>query len=192
MASRAQAYASHIDSLNIADCVRYQGQHFDFDHSAVRFHGGAEYVDLSIQTYTSSPGTGSQTLNRNRDATYSGFGPRIGVDALYGFDNGLSVYAKSAVGMYAGASRYHSKRIDANSVVSGRSVSVMMIVPELEAKLGGIYTYNLTQGNLSLDAGWMWINYFQSIASSAGGIVHSDDFGFQGPFLGLKWAGNIA
>jgi len=66
-------------------------------------------------------------------------------------------------------------------------------VPELEAKLGLNYGYALAQGQLSVDAGWIWVNYFNPmvIASRyAFDGVEQSNFGVQGPFFGLKWMGN--
>ena len=57
------------------------------------------------------------------------------------------------------------------------------------------------QGDLVLDVGWMWVNYFnaQQFGANVGlvgtganrGIVSSSDFGEQGLNFGLKWIGSI-
>ena len=169
------------------------GQHVDFSQtSSVRFHGGVQYVNIDEKSNYSSPGTGIQVRSTNRHSTYSGFGPRIGADMTYGFDNGLSAYANGALGMLAGTSRYNNLTLNAIGAVTGRSLASMIIVPEIEVKLGGMYTHAMPQGDLSLNAGWMWINYFQVTTPIISGDVHSENFGFQGPFVGLKWVGNIA
>ena len=69
----------------------------------------------------------------------------------------------------------------------------MIVVPELEAKAGATYTYSMASyGDISLDGGWMWINYFEPMTYGDDGEAHSANFGLQGPYLGLKWVGNLA
>lgn len=116
----------------------------------------------------------------------------MGADMTFGLDHGLSAYANGALGMLAGTSRYNNSTLNAIGAVSGRSLASMIIEPEVEVKLGGMYTYEMSQGDLSLDAGWTWINYFQVMTPVISGVVHSESYGFQSPFVGLKWVGNIA
>ena len=174
------------------------GQHVDFgDNKSVRFHGGGEYARLSNDVATSSvltvkrPGVvASKVANATTyKPTYNGFGPRLGADMAYGFGNGLSVYANGATAMLAGTSSFTTSYTDTLGDFETVKHSRTTIVPEIDAKLGATYTYAMAQGDLTLDAGWMWVNYFN---------VHENndslrsDFGLQGPFIGLKWLGNVA
>ena len=69
----------------------------------------------------------------------------------------------------------------------------MIVVPELEAKLGINYTYAIAQGDLTFDFAWLWINYFNVTQTDTYGYTPTNsDFGLQGPIFGLKWLGNIA
>ena len=171
------------------------GQHVDYGKSlAIRYHGGVEYVrlifDRTISTAPNIPGAGNQSTYRSYG--YNGFGPRAGLDASYDFKYGLSAYVKGATGLYAGTSRYVLRPTNLRLVQTTRAGSSMVVVPELEAKLGGTYTYSHAYGDLSIDAGWLWISYFNSIMDADDDRVHVANFGFQGPYLGLKWMGDLA
>ena len=58
----------------------------------------------------------------------------------------------------------------------------------------------MAQGDLTLDVGWMWVNYWNVVQSApkVAGTFHSGnntqegDFGVQGLFFGLTWLGNVA
>ena len=173
------------------------GQHVDFgDNKAIRFHGGAEYARLANQVSRSGEATlagtlasGTYTNAMTYNPTYNGFGPRLGADMAYGFGNGLGIYANGATAMLAGTSAFTSTHTDSLGNTNSNSQSRTTIVPEIDAKLGATYTYAMAQGDLTLDAGWMWVNYFNVHENNDS--VRSD-FGLQGPFIGLKWLGNVA
>ena len=52
------------------------------------------------------------------------------------------------------------------------------------------YKHNIGVGDLTLDAGWMWINYFNTANSLGSGLL-DNDFGLQGLYFGLKWLSNL-
>ena len=188
------------------------GQHVDFgDRKKIRFHGGVQYarvnltgdVDmpnnplLTVPGVTPEAGTGEAfaPTDLEQDITYNGFGPRAGMDMAYHWGNGFAMYANSAMALLIGTSKF-------NNSVTGQSPDFLVFngngsttkfVPELEAKLGATYTYAMAQGDLSLDVGWMWNNYFSVLDTGTGaGTTKSSDFAVQGPFIGLKWLGNVA
>ena len=168
------------------------GQHVDYSQTtSVRYHAGFEYVRIDFQriaiSYPPAPFIGQST----REISYNGFGPRVGVDASHNFGNGLSAYVKSGVGLYAGSSKFNYN-FNGEGFSGGRAGSSMIVVPELEAKAGATYTYPTAHGDISLDAGWLWINYFNPMTYGDNGEAHSVDFGLQGPYVGLKWVGNLA
>jgi len=180
------------------------GQHVDFGESkSIRFHGGFQYARLVGNTSSSAPAvpvTGRQVttadIQGTFNPTYNGFGPRLGADMAYDWGNGLGIYANGAAAVLAGSSKYNNNMITTTTLATttmNTSGSSTMIVPELEAKLGGTYTYAMAQGDLTLDAGWMWVNYFNATQSDSYGLTPAQgDFGLQGPFVGLKWLGNVA
>ena len=183
------------------DAVNFEfGQHVDFgDNKAIRFHGGAQYARLA-NSVTKSAGrlltaTSPEAVSTSYDnyttynPTYNGFGPRLGMDMSYDWGNGLGIYANGATAILAGTRSFSSTYSDSLHNSVGSSSSQTVVVPAVDAKLGATYTYAMAQGDLTLDAGWMWVNYF-NVHQNADG--DNNDFGLQGPFIGLKWLGNVA
>lgn len=181
------------------DDVNFEfGQHVDFgDNKAIRFHGGAQYVRLvddisasytSAVTYAGVASTFNQSTDFDR--TYNGFGPRVGADMSYDWGNGLGMYANAATGLLAGTRSYNNTYQDSlgNNIYS--RLSRTAVVPTMDAKLGITYTYAMAQGDLTLDAGWMWVNYFNAHNNPVNGTT--SDFSLQGVNFGLKWMGNVA
>jgi hypothetical protein len=173
----------------------------------IRFHGGVEWARVETNlnasgTVTSvggvavaaAPGSVSSNLK------FDGFGPRIGADYAYNWGNGLAMYANGASSLLVGSQKFNDSvtsttLFGAATPTFTRSGSATYIVPELEAKLGLTYTYAMAQGDLSLDVGWMWVNYFNALhdATAAGlGDTRTTNFAVQGPYIGLKWIGNVA
>ena len=173
------------------------GQHVDFgENKSIRFHGGGQYVRLTNNTYTRVDGNDGQndyfsTVATN--PTYNGFGPRVGADMAYDWGNGLGFYANSAVAVLAGTSKSTTSITNENYRAGNETFSTTnsstVVVPEMDTKLGATYTYAMAQGDLTLDGGWMFVNYFNA-HSNLPSDTH--DFSLQGPFAGLKWVGNIA
>jgi len=182
------------------------GQHVDFGESkSIRFHGGLEFARLATNNTlamsgnvsTAAAGTPSFSNKVSSNPTYNGFGPRLGADMAYDWGNGLAIYANGAAALLAGTSKYSTSY---TNVLLTRSVtassSATLVVPELEGKLGAAYSYATAQGDLTFDAGWMWINYFNAVRGSEGRLIGANsaagDFGLQGVYFGMKWLGNVA
>ena len=111
--------------------------------------------------------------------------------------NGFAFYGKAAATVLAGTTKYD---VANGSLLSARSRT--QIVPELEGKLGAKYTYAMSSGDLTLDVGYMWVDYINArsalvVNGSAGAVTttsltNRDDFGLNGVYAGLKWVGNVA
>ena len=178
------------------------GQHSHFgEWKNIRFHGGVQYARVQADANLAVAGV---TVDKTPVADlvgglgltskYNGFGPRIGADYLYNWGNGFAMYANGASALLVGTQSFNTSAgiIDPElgAFVDLRNGSATAVVPELEAKLGVKYTYAMAQGDLSLDGGWMWVNYFNAV--NAGPLTAQSNFAVQGPFLGLKWVGNVA
>ncbi len=184
------------------------GQHVDFgEKKDIRFHGGVQYARIAntatlsgtlVGSITSILGNAAGTYEATfqRKPTYNGFGPRVGADMGYAWGNGLSVYANGAMALLAGSSKVSHSYTDNQGNNLTQSASKSAIAPELEAKLGLAYDYAVAQGDLTLDVGWMWVNYW-NVTQSVAGVgpiagAQEGDFGVQGLYFGLKWLGNVA
>lgn len=184
------------------------GQHVDFgEKKDIRFHGGVQYARIANTTTLSATLTGAITsvagnaagtysVSYQRKPTYNGFGPRVGADMGYAWGNGLGVYANGAMALLAGSSKVAISATDNQGNSLTQSASKSTIAPELEAKLGLSYDYAVAQGDLTLDLGWMWVNYWNVTQSVAGigplSVAQEGGFGVQGLYFGLKWLGNVA
>ncbi len=186
------------------------GQHAHFgEFKNIRFHGGVQYAYIKNKlsaTFTNVNLTAVTTASVSNDLSFSGFGPRIGADYWYNWGNGFAMYAKGATTLLVGSQKftdtYSAAQLPFTVGTASTTGSTTAIVPQLEGKLGATYTYAMAQGDLSLDLGWMWVNYFNAlsesgtfpniIVGSSVGVTTQSNFAVQGPFVGLKWVGNIA
>lgn len=154
------------------DAVNFEfGQHVDFsEFDSMRLHAGVQYARVKHNIALGGPGTNTAgvVVNPayyvNGHSTFNGFGPRVGADLNYAFGNGFAIYGNGAAAILVGNSGHREYIIRQTADGTRNDVyffgSRRTMVPELEAKLGAKYTYCMAQGDLSLDVGWMWANYF--------------------------------
>ena len=181
---------SQWDAVNLE-----YGWRFHFKNAYdLRLHGGGQYARItnfsSFYGLTNNGVVGFRTFNFN--TSYNGFGPRVGAYMVYHFANGVGVYAKGAAAVLAGSNKYDANLNNyANGNYATKNTNVMTVVPEIDGKLGVEYSYLLNRGVLVIDAGWLWVNYFDALTSPSIQPLQGN-FGVQGVYFGLKWNGTIA
>ncbi len=191
-------FRPHWDAVNLEF-----GQHVDFSQTTkIRFHAGAQYARIKTEGRVGFISNNGQNVlvtdSWAQSSSFNGFGPRVGSDLSYEVGNGFAFYGKAAATLLAGSTKYNSYNLAFNH---GRSNT--QIVPELEGKLGAKYTYAMSSGDLTLDVGYMWVDYINARSAvvsivDINGVVtgntltNRDDFGLNGVYAGLKWVGNVA
>ena len=169
------------------------------DQKNVRLHAGVQYARLSVgETEINSASTANGIdlltpyVTLEGTPTYNGFGMRMGVDFKQYWDNGLCIYANAAGAILAGAAKYNKiARYDGYaSPATITNADSTLVVPEIDTKLGLTYTHAVKKGKISIDAGWMFFDYFNVLNQedlSNISAVQTTNFGSQGPYLGIKW-----
>ncbi len=165
------------------------GQVVDFGMDrSMRFHGGFQFAHIK-PTITAA----SSRVAYELGSQYNGFGPRTGLDMHYELGSGLGVYAKAGTALLVGSSQFDLEVSRVTNLPRGGSKTA--IVPEIEAKLGAHYVYTMARGNLTLDAGYMWFNYFNAFSNvkvlNLSRALGTSDYGASGPYFGLKYVGLV-
>lgn len=162
----------------------------------IRFHGGLQYATMeSNLTQTNL----DPIRQRQRKLDFQGVGPRLGADMGYELGRGFSVYANGATALLIGKSHFTGEGNATSATLDLINYSENTLSPEIEGKVGLSYTTLMSQGTLIVDIGYMAMNYFsplrlyQQQTTSSLTIVTREhyDFGLSGPYVGLKWSGNL-
>jgi len=182
---------NHTEVSTAFDAINVEfGQKFLVgDRATYRLHFGAQFARIQ------STHTGTDTaipvdlvvLNQSAKSTYTGGGPRIGVDAAYDIGWGFNLVGHTALALLFG----NSKTTIAEDIIlldpATANFSSNTTVPAIEGKLGVQYDY-LTpyNGTLSTELGYQTVSY-QGALNAA---ILQSNFSFHGPYIGLKWSGN--
>jgi hypothetical protein len=175
------------------------GKHMDFDETkSVRFHAGVQYSHIEMNTNLRLDDVPDffERFNLNNDMKFNGFGPRIGADFNYMLGNNFSIYGNGAAGLLVGTSSFNNGIFFDEDLIIGNNGSRTTVVPELELKIGAKYVYVAAQGDFTLDAGYMWVDYLgEPLHSGLGAfgvaLARGTDFALNGPYIELKWEGNV-
>ncbi|MDF1758307.1 MAG: Lpg1974 family pore-forming outer membrane protein [Legionellaceae bacterium] len=154
----------------------------------VRIHAGAQYARVADSTFFSgqlnfSGVSGFRQFNFH--PAFNGFGPRVGVDLTHHFESHLTAYINGAVAVLAGSHKDQASMSRVGNYLTSY-VNNTLVVPEVDGKIGLAYTHQLAQGELSLDIGWLWVNYIDALAAPVYPVLLGK-FGAQGAYFGLKW-----
>lgn len=187
--------ASGVNTVTVKpkwDAVNLEwGKHLNLGEAKnIRLHAGAQYsyIATHITEIGSTDARGNYTASPT--AKFQGIGPRLGADLGYNVLGNWSVYAHGATAILIGQSKFKNNyTLDSGSTPI--SLSKTIVVPEIEGKLGLNYTCNLAQGLLTLDGGYMWVNYFDAQQTYYGNDP-DNNFAVNGPYFGLKWTGLAA
>ncbi|ASQ47185.1 Lpg1974 family pore-forming outer membrane protein [Legionella clemsonensis] len=172
------------------------GQHVDFgEFKDIRFHAGVQFAHIEHETRASGYSTiipATLPFSFTIDSQFNGFGPRVGSDMTYNIGHGLAIYGKGAAAILVGTGKFNAGVTVPTLVGMASSGSKTTIVPELETKLGAKYGWVMTQGTLTLDAGWMLVHYFNANHfMSVFGTRNESGFALQGPYVGLNWLSTV-
>jgi hypothetical protein len=178
------------------DAVNFEfGQMVNFgEFKKIRFHGGAQYsrVERDFHLVGTQNGVLTGALI-NAQQKFDGFGPRVGADMSYDLANGFAIYGNGASALLIGDSKFNANSRSVAGVFSSANGSRNIIVNEFEGELGGKYNYAMPQGDLTLNAGYRWVNYVNvhGIPSATAAPTANTDFGIDGIIFGAKWVGNV-
>jgi hypothetical protein len=169
------------DQVNLEVGKTIQLRHMD----KLRFHAGLNFSHLAYGANLSFEGQlGQAPINftqwQRMDASYNGLGLRSGFLLAHDFQNHLTLFADAAVSLLAG-----SANLATHNNFGIVDTSQMRIVPEFDARVGTQYDYHLSEGLLSAEISWLWLNYVNAFNHEA------KHFGLQGLYFGLKWSGDI-
>lgn len=202
-------------TLNVVDLEA--GQRFTTGAYDMRMFAGLRYanIDTTLKSFAhpfpeGSTGDVNTSLAGFQDfhSQFRGIGPRIGVDARYCLSSGFGLDADLSTSLLVGTvdSHYNAAVIDTTTtpptatLFTSRNGSNTRVIPVIEAKLGGDYTYIMDcrcKSALVLEAGYQVTNYFNAsdhhtrVVSTDGGSFLSNgdcnNIAFDGPYLGVKY-----
>lgn len=189
--------------FNTSTNPRWDAVNLEMAHSFLLYHqthvrvfGGVSYARVHNETVLDIGVPNDFFRGRNIDnSLYNGFGPRVGAkfELHENWMLGFSPYVNTAASVFAGPSSVSRTKSYISETLPRVEQQVFAssttIVPALEMTLGLNYYCRLKEGLLTLDLGWMWINYFnaqQGLDYNAQTVIFGD-FGLQGLRFGLNW-----
>ena len=176
-------------TLNVVDLEA--GQRFTTGAYDLRMFAGLRYANMDTtlktlaQPFPTGVGEFNTTISGIQDfhSQFRGVGPRIGVNARYCLSSGFGLDADLSTSLLVGRVDSHCKAVVNNTFVipgtfpfESKNGSNARVVPVLEAKLGGDYTYIMDcrcKSALVLEAGYQVTNYFNVSDVHARVLIHA-------------------
>jgi hypothetical protein len=176
------------------------------DSMQMRFLGGLSYVELE-QDFTNnshvsrvnSDGTRTRDTHDKDHSEFTGWGPRVGIDARYDFGQGFGIVGGGSAAYYLGELEFtetftcHSDGLQCGSNESIDDDHDNHAVTNLRANLGIDYVYYMDEDDfdyptIGLELGYQVDYYANAIAQNPSDDVDSIAATFSGPYLNLKGA----
>jgi hypothetical protein len=137
----------------------------------LRVHGGVQYASITqMLTGSFSDFGGTMTEYNTTDSKFKGAGPRVGLNAQF---NRRNFQFLGDMSLMALIGSQHS-RIDFSTTSalfpggnpqSFTSPNATQVVPGLDSKLGGAYSFPLARGVFKVEAGYQVVAYLNAINS---------------------------
>lgn len=172
------------------------------EHMQMRFVGGLAYVELeqnlksNIDYSSVPPGSDNITVNTTQDSEFTGWGPRVGIDTRYSFNQGVGIVGGASVAYYLGdldlsnVQGQYNFDDDVPVTYDNENDIDSHSVTNLRANLGIDYVYvfdNEESSTLGLELGYQVDYYSEAVATlPAPTIVLPVDVTFSGPYVNLK------
>lgn len=169
-------YRSHFDIVNLDMSQNVAlGERMDW-----RAFAGIEYAYLADRVSAQQG-----ILNAQQPTSWvellNGVGPRVGTIGVFYLDEGVSVFAESAISVLSSKVTVNVSGGTVNNGASATDQGVRhMMVTQFETQIGMIYEKLIPEGAFSFRGGFESHNFINA-------VVNQGNMGWQGGFVGLKW-----
>lgn len=203
--SASALYAGQFNVKTQWDAVNLVvGQRYVLNpRNTLRLFVGLDVSDIQVtfMNYPQLLPTSTPIFITSDKITYTGIGPRVGGDYSYDTCFGIRTYVKGAGSLLVGTAKQSVTGyrdlggFNLYSTGNYHQTNNNVVIPELEARLGLNYAWQLPQSTLGFDVGYMFATYIGAIVSQVGaGIVSSSistssstNFNLNGPYIDVTW-----
>lgn len=173
--------------------------------------------DINDNYWGTDPVYGPYTHNVETKSSFTGFGPRLGLDGSYFITNHFAVTESIASDLLVGSLNYSTNFISWTGYTGGSAAHnntptrtsmanqvLHRFVPEVDAKVAMLYKVPMKSSELTMQAGYMFADYINAInqvlpstlvagsweAGSVAIVTQSQQqssLALDGPFVSLSW-----
>ncbi|WP_131783747.1 Lpg1974 family pore-forming outer membrane protein [Legionella gresilensis] len=164
------------------------------ENRSFRFYGGLQTTELDSDALLNLPpifiGGITRYVSASGDIKYHSIGPRVGLDYYSNFLGNFGIYADAAITVLFGNGQFHRTSFINDIVLSYKSGSRNLVLPEFEGKIGAQFIFLMGRSYLSFNAGYMLVDFLSGTDSlSTKGF--GDIFSLSGVYIGVKWADSL-